>query len=286
MKISNEAIRAAYAAAKRVRGGELSRAAAIHELHDRFGLNPSSAADTITNIGYMLQGKRYVRTNNAFATDYFLQMIHRDYGLNALRKAISSVERHVEYYENLPRGSKLPRIRQLVQKYRGIANDSSVILTDEEAVPVASPGGQDYVPSKDDRRKLVERQIRERRGQQQFRNALRARYGDRCLVTGCEVLAVLEAAHISPYRGEDDNNPANGLLLRSDIHTLFDLDLLGIEPKELCIEIHPHVVQQYGGFAGGRLRCPRGQGPGPTALRLRYEQFQQRRTAKRGGHSE
>jgi HNH endonuclease len=35
-------------------------------------------------------------------------------------------------------------------------------------------------------------------------------------------LDILEAAHISPYRGEEDNHPENGLLLRADLHTLFD----------------------------------------------------------------
>ena len=91
----------------------------------------------------------------------------------------------------------------------------------------------DDVPDKEDRRGLIWRQIKERRGQQSFRDALRKRYGDRCLVTGCRLLDVLEAAHIRPYRGENDNYVGNGLLLRADIHTLFDLNLLGIEPQQM-----------------------------------------------------
>jgi hypothetical protein len=113
----------------------------------------------------------------------------------------------------------------------------------EEADQAESSKGEGYIPEGVDRRPLVERQIRERRGQRHFRDALRKRYGDRCLVTGCEVLAVLEAAHISPYRGEEDNHPENGLLLRSDVHTLFDLDLLGIEPEKLRVELHPRSCQ-------------------------------------------
>jgi hypothetical protein len=149
-------------------------------------------------------------------------------------------------------------------------------LPDEEADRDAPSDGANYVPQAGDRRKVVERQIRERRGQQQFRNALRKRYGDRCLVSGCEVLAVLEAAHISPYRGEDDNDPSNGLLLRSDVHTLFDLDLLGIEPEGLRVELHPDMIKEYGCFACVTLRCARGQRPAREALRLRYEQFRRR----------
>jgi hypothetical protein len=122
---------------------------------------------------------------------------------------------------------------------------------------------------------MVDRQIRERRGQQQFRDALRKRYGDQCLVTGCKLVAVLEAAHIRPYRGEGDNHPENGLLLRSDIHTLFDLDLLGIEPEHLRVDLHPDVAKQkeYAPLAGVALSCSDSQRPSREALWLRYEQF-------------
>jgi hypothetical protein len=281
MKISNEAMVATYEVAKRIRDATLSRAAGIEELHQRFALNRSSAGDTITNIGYMLKGKRYVRTNNAFATDHFLEMIHRDYGLDALRKAVSSVEKHIEYYERLPTGNKLPNIWQIVRKYRVVANGAMESLPDDEADQTGSTDGADYLPSGKDRREIVDRQIRERRGQQQFRDALRKRYGDHCLVTGCDVLSVLEAAHISPYRGEDDNHPTNGLLLRADIHTLFDLDLLGIEPEELRVELHPAVVNEYGSLVGEALRCPRNRRPAMSALSVRYEQFRQRRRTKR-----
>ncbi|OYV66381.1 MAG: hypothetical protein B7Z74_11220 [Deltaproteobacteria bacterium 21-66-5] len=118
--------------------------------------------------------------------------------------------------------------------------------------------------------------IRERRGQRQFRDALFARYGKRCMVTGCQILAVLEAAHISPYRGENDNHPENGLLLRSDIHTLFDLDLIGIAPDHLQVVLHPEVAKEYGRFADVSLACGSERRPSHEALRLRFDEFQRR----------
>ena len=63
-------------------------------------------------------------------------------------------------------------------------------------------------------------EIIRRRGQPKFRKALLRIYGGRCAITGCSVEAALEAAHVTPYRGERTNVPANGILLRSDIHTL------------------------------------------------------------------
>jgi hypothetical protein len=133
-----------------------------------------------------------------------------------------------------------------------------------------------YSPAGTDRRLQVQRQIRERRGQTQFRDALRSVYGDVCLVTGCAVLAVLEAAHISPYRGEGDNHLANGLLLRSDIHTLFDSDLLGIDPKHLRVELDPDVAKEYGHLAGIEIRSAGSVRVSRQALQQRYARFRRR----------
>lgn len=152
----------------------------------------------------------------------------------------------------------------------------SARLPDEAADRTGPNDGANYIPREGDWREIVERQIRERRGQQRFRDIPRERYGDRCLATGCEVLAELEAAHIKPYQGEVDNHPENGLLLRSDIHTLFDLDLIGIEPDRLQLELHPDLAREYGNLSGQTICCQREHRPSREALKLRYERFQQR----------
>ena len=118
--------------------------------------------------------------------------------------------------------------------------------------------------------------ILRRRGQCQFRNALRTVYGDRCLVTGCTTLAVLEAAHIGTHEGKDDHRPENGLLLRADIHTLFDLDLLGINPTTLAIELHPSANPDYAGKVRDKLSLPSGIMLCPEALAHRYDRFKLR----------
>ena len=73
--------------------------------------------------------------------------------------------------------------------------------------------------------------IKRRRGQAIFRNNLRVAYDNRCAITGYNCHHSLEAAHIEPYDGSKSNNIFNGLLLRADIHTLFDLDLIGINQQ-------------------------------------------------------
>lgn len=98
--------------------------------------------------------------------------------------------------------------------------------------------GEDFDPTNvsDGRKKIIAAVIR-RLGQQAFRKKLISAYASRCAVTQCNSLWVLEAAHISPYRGIKTNSVSNGLLLRADVHTLFDLALISIEPSKHVIRV-------------------------------------------------
>jgi hypothetical protein len=125
------------------------------------------------------------------------------------------------------------------------------------------PAVQEYstlldLPEEQDERRASLRAVVVRRGQPRFRNDLLARYRH-CLVTRFSAPAVLEAAHISPYRGDTTNDVRNGLLLRSDIHTLFDLNLLTITP-DYVIRVSPDLVATpYGGFDTDSLSFPAGE---------------------------
>lgn len=80
-------------------------------------------------------------------------------------------------------------------------------------------------------------------------------YAGRCAITGCDVDAVLEAAHIYPYQGEDTNVVINGLLIRADLHTLFDLGWLTIDPEGYTVTVHPSLRNSdYGQWHGKPLR--------------------------------
>ena len=132
---------------------------------------------------------------------------------------------------------------------------------------------QPFNPRSGDWRELAFRQIKLRRGQQKFRNALIRRYGKSCMISRCQLLDVVEAAHIKPYHGENDNNAANGLLLRADIHTLFDLDLIGIEPETLTVRVHTDaILAGYGQFDKVKLACS-GKRPNPGAMKLRWKDW-------------
>lgn len=111
--------------------------------------------------------------------------------------------------------------------------------------------------SVEDARNRISRTITQRRGQQAFRNALIAAYEGKCAVSGCPVSDVLEAAHIHPYRGPDTNKVANGLLLRADLHTLFDCGLIAIDEVTMALIVAPQLrTCEYGILHGRVLRPP------------------------------
>lgn len=109
-----------------------------------------------------------------------------------------------------------------------------------------------------------------RRGQSSFRSRLLAAYNGLCCVTGCDLIATLEAAHITPYRGAKSNHIQNGLLLRSDIHALFDLGLIAIDQDNRII-LAPSALNSatYKDLNGKKLAepCDLEQVPSTEALR-------------------
>lgn len=138
----------------------------------------------------------------------------------------------------------------------------------EQQTDLAEASGAFDPGSVEDARERVTAAIVRRRGQQAFREALIQRYQGCCMVTGCDVVAVLEAAHIVPYQGMDTNHPENGLLLRADIHTLFDLGLLAISEK-LRVIVHPSLLRTTHGELNGRaLLLPPDTTASPSAVAL------------------
>ena len=74
-------------------------------------------------------------------------------------------------------------------------------------------------------------------------------------ITGCDAAEALEAAHIVPYRGEGLHHPQNGLLLRADLHSLFDLGLLAVDSATMTVQLSPKLWSTaYGDLQGQSLR--------------------------------
>lgn len=82
-----------------------------------------------------------------------------------------------------------------------------------------------------------------RQGQKEFRQALLDAYIGKCAISKCTVTDALEAAHIVPYLGPKTNHISNGLLLRADLHILFDIGKIAIDTKSMTVVIAPELKQ-------------------------------------------
>jgi predicted restriction endonuclease len=115
-----------------------------------------------------------------------------------------------------------------------------------------------------------------RQGQNVFRKRVIDAYQGRCCISGTSTVSVLDAAHIKPYEGLDTNVVTNGLLLRTDLHVLFDLSLLGIEPVSHIVRVNPVVVENvYRQFDGVRisLPCDVRKHPNSAYLKWRWDEY-------------
>lgn len=117
--------------------------------------------------------------------------------------------------------------------------------------------------------------IARRQGQAKFRQDLLEAYERKCAITNFDAEAALEAAHIIPYIETENNHPSNGLLLRADLHTLFDLNLIAIHPETLEISLHSDLREtEYREIHGRRIRIPRDEAfrPKQPFLEMRFKQ--------------
>lgn len=103
--------------------------------------------------------------------------------------------------------------------------------------------------------------VRPRLGQGTFRIAVTEAYQRACAITAEHSLPVLDAAHIRPYGEGGQHHPSNGLLLRADLHRLFDLGYLTVTP-DYQIRVSSKLRDEYKNghtyypFVGKQLRLP------------------------------
>nr|WP_231707905.1 HNH endonuclease [Arthrobacter caoxuetaonis] len=98
--------------------------------------------------------------------------------------------------------------------------------------------------------------VRVRKGQTLFRKSLIDRYGTICAFTGRCPLEVLEAAHLYSYASVGEHHEHGGLLLRRDLHRLFDRGKLAVHPRSLVIDIavELHSYPLYQQLHGTKLQ--------------------------------
>lgn len=139
----------------------------------------------------------------------------------------SNIVKGKKYDRRKPTGAKLwDQVKERLVKYKPFSERSENIAAEEEAVY-----GSEYL-------------TRARLGQGTFRILVLESYNRRCAITGERTIPVLESAHIKPYARSGPNKVNNGLLLRSDLHKLFDSGLMTVT-KDCHVEVSKRIKELY-----------------------------------------
>lgn len=118
-----------------------------------------------------------------------------------------------------------------------------------------------------------------RLGQGLFRVLVTDVYQRRCSITGERTLPVLDAAHIKPYTVVQRHEVPNGLLLRSDLHRLFDDGYLTIDPTNRCVVVSKRIKEEfengkdYYALEGSRIREPIEPWAKPSTENLEFHAY-------------
>lgn len=106
--------------------------------------------------------------------------------------------------------------------------------------------------------------VRRRVGQQRFRERMLERYGATCAVTGAQPEMVLDAAHLYRFADRPEHADDGGLLLRADVHRLFDRLVLTFDPRSWTTQVAPLLLERHeslGVLDGRRISVEEGRLP-------------------------
>lgn len=122
-------------------------------------------------------------------------------------------------------------------------------------------------------------QIIPRLGQGGFRAVVLDAYQGRCAITGHKIRPTLQAAHIKPVADGGEHRVDNGLLLRSDVHTMFDRGYLSVDDR-LRLQVSPRIREEFGNGAefyereGEPILVPARRADRPSGEFLRWHREQ------------
>lgn len=86
--------------------------------------------------------------------------------------------------------------------------------------------------------------VHPRLGQGAFRILVTDNYRRRCAITGERTLPALDAAHIRPFSEGGSHEASNGILMRRDIHSLFDLGYVTVSP-DMKFEVSKKIREEF-----------------------------------------
>lgn len=167
----------------------------------------------------------------------------RKLGEPMTRNILRRIERSRVGFEELAKGWRVPLERLAISTvfagFTDALEDALVLLGIQGAHQSAvqtpakeSEKGNEQEPENEEEGINWRQQfVNARLGQGRFRRQVLKAYEGRCAISGCTVESALAAAHILPcVANGSTHHVSNGLLLRADLHLLFDQNLIGIDP--------------------------------------------------------
>jgi hypothetical protein len=120
--------------------------------------------------------------------------------------------------------------------------------TEDNVAPAPVPPAADPNSLEERAKRFAQVEVRTQQGA--FRKAVFLACGGRCVVSGCSIPEALEAAHLEGRSWRDGHNAASdGILLRRDLHALYDTGLLSFA-ENMLVRLSPTVREHYGAFEG------------------------------------
>lgn len=212
-----------YEILKTVLTKEISRHEGIDKLISEGGMSEGYAEILIGIFHKLYKGEEFKRTLGAQLLDDLLNNILNDYKIERLKIALLGLRKHLDY-RKLKDESKL---NVIYDKYFHIVETGNI-----------SDGFHEYInEAKDDELNKIQVWINQRKNQSKFKMNLLKKYNSQCLISKIKIPELIEAAHIYPHSKTGQNNIMNGVLLRSDLHILFDCGLLFINPENFKVII-------------------------------------------------
>ena len=154
-------------------------------------------------------------------------------------------------------------------------NESVVPLKRLGYVEVNGLGGT-KTPAEEEAQKRSYYLTLARPAQSAFRKSLFEAFGHRCVISGISVAEAIEAAHVTPFSMGGGDTLRNGILLRADLHKLFDAGHIAINPDSLSVCVAGVIKSDYRQIDGVQLILPDG-GPSPDDFKVRWREFLRKR---------
>lgn len=107
------------------------------------GMNENSAVDYVYNYSNLIQGKLFTRTTNIYGTEYYLQKIYEENGVDGLQNALLSLSQHIDYYEEKS-GSSVKKRKDVYERYLNLIDKEpqKTVYPDEVDVEIEYSEGK------------------------------------------------------------------------------------------------------------------------------------------------